>query len=108
MITVSSFIQLKSALLGRTPGSFSASKAYNLAAVITNIRNQGRCKYLLRDGEFEISPFGRGQYPNSGCAALTFYVRQEGFTDARGEYPYGDGTQNARNGFTDTLKTVWP
>lgn len=93
-------------MIGRSPASYAASKAYNIAPVISVVRNQGRCKYLLRDGDYNISPFGRGQYPNSGCAALVFYARPESFEKAVGEFPYGDGSANFRNQFNEPFRLV--
>jgi hypothetical protein len=86
-------------IIGRHPSNYQSSKAYNVTANIRTVRNLGRCKYLLRDhlyGE-HYTPFGKGQYPNSGRAVLPPYSRGEGFIaqPATATFPYPDGTGNA-------------
>lgn len=99
-------------VIGRTPIFYASSLAYNVTATISNVRNSGRCKYLLRDGLYNVhfSPFGRGQYPNQGRAALTYYARAEGFVPSEGAYPYGAGSPDDVNQFTSnpTGLTIGP
>lgn len=89
-------------IIGRNPVNYASSLAYNVSAVISNIRNQGRCKYLLRDSLYNVqfSPFGKGQYPNHGTSVLTYYVRPEGFVDSVDTFPYGDSSYDFRNRLT--------
>ncbi len=56
---------------------------------ITNVGALGGCKYILRDAMFEIehSAYGHGQFPNSGVAGITLYVRGDCFSPSAGIAP---------------------
>lgn len=89
-------------IIGRVAKYYNSSKAFSVTAITSNIRNHGRCKYLIRDGLYDkhISPFGMGQYPNSGNGSITFYARKEGFVSQdSSNFPFGGGDMNFRNKF---------
>jgi len=64
---------------------------------ILNVSSHGFCKYLLRDGMYNIeqSAFGLGQFPNTCASAMTFYARTDPWAPSLGIAPYAYATDHS-------------
>ena len=64
-------------LISKAPGSYAFALNVKDRVVLSNIKAQGGCTYLLRDGTYgiHVRPYGMGERPQDGTGTIGFYCR---------------------------------